>query len=326
MSTYGPTPATHPLAAWFIAVSCVACSAAAEEKPAVPRIAGPWWSIAGNPDLGPLTSDEQEPVDFGIWRAGDGTWQLWSCIRKTKEEGHTRLFFGWEGDELTETDWKPLGIVMRGDPDHGEHPGGLQAPYVVRHDGLWHMFYGDWESICLATSKDGKNFRRASISGAGPQLFSEGEGNKTRDPMLLKVGDTWHCYYCAMPGQGGIFVRRSKSLSDWSKSKPQKVCAGGAPGQKWWNAECPHVVHHEGYFYLFRTSNYKSKPRTTVYRSRDPLDFGVDDDTKIVAALPVAAPEIIFHRGKYHLAALKPQLDGIRIAALEFRAAERDGK
>jgi hypothetical protein len=40
----------------------------------IPLIEGEWWQVAGNPDLGVLGSDEQEPVDFGIWAAADGTW------------------------------------------------------------------------------------------------------------------------------------------------------------------------------------------------------------------------------------------------------------
>jgi hypothetical protein len=47
----------------------------------IPRIDGDWWQIAGDPDLGEYTSEKQQPVDFAIWQAADGTWQLWSCIR-----------------------------------------------------------------------------------------------------------------------------------------------------------------------------------------------------------------------------------------------------
>ncbi len=53
----------------------------------MPVIEGDFWQIAGNPDLGGLTGERQQPVDFGIWQARDGTWQLWSCIRGTK--------YGW---------------------------------------------------------------------------------------------------------------------------------------------------------------------------------------------------------------------------------------
>ena len=49
----------------------------------VPRISGDWTTIAQSPDLGALTGEKQQPVDFGIWQAADGTWQLWSCVRGT---------------------------------------------------------------------------------------------------------------------------------------------------------------------------------------------------------------------------------------------------
>lgn len=201
--------------------------------PKVPQIDEQGWrQIAGNPDLGELTSEKQEPVDFAIWQAADGTWQLWSCIRNTKEAGVTRLLHRWEGQKLSDENWKTMGIAMRGDTNYGERPGGLQAPYVVRLDDEFLMFYGDWVNICLATSQDGKQFERASISGNGPQLFNEGEGNNARDAMLIDVDGLWHCYYSAMPDdRGAMFVRRSTNLRDWSKSEPVKVVAGGSPGR-----------------------------------------------------------------------------------------------
>src|SRR6266566_2834108 len=80
---------------------------------AQPRIAGDWWQIAGDPDLGELTATNQQPVDFGLWQAADGAWQLWSCIRKTKEPGNTRLFHRWESARLTDNHWKPMGKIGR---------------------------------------------------------------------------------------------------------------------------------------------------------------------------------------------------------------------
>jgi hypothetical protein len=59
-----------------------------EEPLFAPRIDGPWWTVSGDPDLGEWTSERQQPVDFGVWQAGDGTWQLWSCIRNTPRSRH----------------------------------------------------------------------------------------------------------------------------------------------------------------------------------------------------------------------------------------------
>jgi len=105
-----------------------------------PRLVGDWWKIAGDPDLGELTSTNQQPVDFGIWQATDGTWQLWSCIRATRETGRTRLFHRWEGSKLTDSDWKPMGIALRADAKFGVQPGGRRAPFGFRDRTGFVMF------------------------------------------------------------------------------------------------------------------------------------------------------------------------------------------
>ena len=61
-----------------------------QDQVLVPKVDGDFWQIAGDPDLGKYTLPKQQPVDFGIWQAADGTWQLWSCIRSTATPGKTR--------------------------------------------------------------------------------------------------------------------------------------------------------------------------------------------------------------------------------------------
>jgi hypothetical protein len=91
----------------------------------------PWWTVARNPDLGALTGEKQQPVDFAVWQAADGTWQLWSCIRHTKCGGKTRLFDGWEGKSLTDSDWTPVSIKMQAEPQHGYNP----LVFICRNGG-----------------------------------------------------------------------------------------------------------------------------------------------------------------------------------------------
>jgi hypothetical protein len=78
------------------------------------------------------------------------------------------------------------------------------------------------------------------------------------------------------------------------------------------------VAHESGYYYLFRTQRYGRSARTSIYRSEDPLDFGIEDDRCLVCVLPVAAPEIIRHGGRDYLASLLPGLKGIEIARLRW--------
>jgi len=293
----------------------------ADDAPLVPHIAGNWWQIAGDPDLGPLTSPGQQPVDFGIWQAADGTWQLWSCIRGTKEPGHTRLFYRWEGAKLTDPNWKPMGIALHADPTAGEAVGGLQAPFVFREAARWAMFYGGWDAICSASSADGKNFSRILDAGGHSTLFGS-QAENPRDPMVIRIGGLWHCYYTAhTKQQGADYCRTSADLRHWSE--PHLVACGGQSGEGPWSAECPFVVEFRpGSYYLFRNQVYGKDARCSVYFSHDPLDFGIDHDAgHFIGTLPCAAPEIIRHGDDFYIAALLPSLKGIQVAPLKWEKA-----
>lgn len=286
-----------------------------------PRISGEWWQVAGDPDLGAYTTPQQQPVDFGMWQARDGSWQLWSCIRHTACGGHTRLFYRWEGQDIRQENWEPKGIAMEARPELGETPGGLQAPHVILHDGIYYMFYGDWERICLARSTDGKSFERVLNERGQPDLFGGPYGN-TRDPMVLRVGDLFHCYYAGhledADPKAAVFCRTSRDLLRWSD--PTVVCAGGAAAQEtdWYggDCECPFVVQHKGAFVLFRNQRYGEDQLNTQYCSPDPLDFCLNDDRYLVGTLPIAAPEIVQDGEQAYVAALLPSLKGIRVAPL----------
>ncbi|MBN2410632.1 hypothetical protein JXQ31_02995 [candidate division KSB1 bacterium] len=294
----------------------------------IPKIDGDWWQIAGNPDLGQYTSEKQQPVDFGIWQASDGTWQLWSCIRHTNCGGNTRLFYRWEGKSLTDENWVPMGIAMEADTSFGEAPGGLQAPFVIQENNDYYMFYGDWGNICLAKSSDGKSFTRVLNEKNSPALFS-GPYSNTRDPMVVKIRDLYYIYYMGhnkdIKPHSAIFCRTSTDKLFWSE--PVMVSAGGRAGtmSDWWggDAECPFVLYKGGLFYLFRNQRYGEDNLNTQYCSPNPLNFGVDDDRYYIGTLKVAAPEIIHHDGQDYIAALLPGLDGIRIAKLDWEPGKK---
>ncbi|HCO93656.1 MAG TPA: hypothetical protein DIU00_06860 [Phycisphaerales bacterium] len=293
-----------------------------------PQIEGGWWQVAGNPRDHKYATERQEPVDFAVWQAVDGTWQLWSCIRGTTaggKNGKTRFFYRWEGQNLTDTDWKPMGIAMEADPSLGETPGGLQAPHVVKAGNTYHMFYGDWVNICHATSKDGKNFTRVIQANGKTGMFNEGDGEHARDPMVLKVGNRYHCYYTAhsmrSPAtnhRGVNYCRISTDLQNWGSSKI--VAEGSVYGKGPYCAECPHVIYlpEPKRYYLFNTQRYGRRQHATVFSSSDALHYGINDNRFEVATLPVAAPEIILLDGRYYIASLMPSLEGIQIAKLKW--------
>jgi len=84
------------------------------------------------------------------------------------------------------------------------------------------------------------------------------------------------------------------------------------------DCECPFVVERDGFFYLFRNLLYGPQNINAQFASRNPLAFGVGDDRCNIGTLRVAAPEIVLHKGQYYIAALEPNLDGIRVARLKW--------
>lgn len=143
--------------------------------------------------------------------------------------------------------------------------------------------------------------------------------------MMMRLGDLYYCYYTGHKKgaeyQSAIFCRTSHDLEHWSE--PMIVSAGGTPAKlgAWFgaDAECPFVLQKDGMFYLFRNQFYGRNNLNTQYASPNPLDFGVGSDRCRIGTLPVAAPEIICFDNQWYIAALKPGLDGIRIARLHWQ-------
>jgi hypothetical protein len=145
--------------------------------------------------------------------------------------------------------------------------------------------------------------------------------------MAIKIDGLWYVYSTCNPyDQGVIRCRTSPDLKNWSELTTT-VAAGGRSTAGKYSAECPQVVKHKGLYYLFRTEIYQPKPRTHVYVSTDPLNFGNNrDEWYYVTTLPLAAPEYVQHDGKEYLVYLNPTLDGIRAQSLGWSPAKPNGK
>ena len=302
--------------------------------PRVPAIDGEYWAIGTYPDLLEYTyssgegAGEHEVVDHAIFQSADGAWHLWACVRGLRIG---RLLYHWEGESLEHGPWQPRGVAMRAEAAYGESINDfygeewIQAPHVIVADGTYYMFYGGHNTemgecqICLAVSADGRAFSRHTDARGFSRVFT-GPG-EARDPMVLRVGDRYHCYYCGHDTGSRrpckVYCRTSDDLVTWSDYR--EVSWGGhSSGVGPWSAECPFVVHHEGYYYLFRTSEYRPPARTHVYRSRDPFDFGLGTDAKWVTTLRVAAPEIVQLDDQYYISTVEDLKGGVKLARLKW--------
>jgi hypothetical protein len=287
----------------------------------IPEVDGDWWSIAGIPDFGRYNREGQQPLDFAIWQATDETWQMVACCRRTGCGGKGRLFHRWQSRSLLDENWSPMGVFMEADPKFGETPGGLQAPNVIYHNGEYFLFYGDWFNICAASGSDGISFSRVLGVDGQSRAFLSGETTSNRDPHVMEYQGKFYLYYTGIiGGKGSIFCRVSDDLQTWGN--PVMVNCGGTSGSGLSDAECPFVIFHpdEQLFYLFRTHTLNGGERyaTSVYSSSDPLNFGIDNDDLMVAALPEEAVRLVQHEGRTYIAALKPDLTGMMMARMKW--------
>ncbi len=293
----------------------------ASENTLIPEVDGDWWSIAGNPDLGRYNREGQQPLDFAIWQAADQTWQMVACCRRTGCGGKGRLFHRWQSRSLLDENWSPMGVFMEADPEFGESPGGLQAPNVIKHDGEYFLFYGDWVNICAAYGSDGKSFHRQLGPERKSRIFPTCETTSNRDPHAMEYQSNFYLYYTGIIGEkGSIFCRVSDNLRDWNS--PVIVNSGGSSGSGPSDAECPFVIFQpdQQLFYLFRTHTLNGGERygCSVYSSPDPLHFGVDNDDHMITELPEEAVRLVQHEGQTYIAALKPDHTGMMMARMKW--------
>ena len=299
----------------------------AAPKPRKPVIASDWWRICEMPDLGELKGPEprrQHVVDHGFIQAAGGKWQLWACIRGTAV---SRLLYRWEGDSLDAGPWKPVGVAARAQEKYGEQirirDGQRQetmgAPFFLRENGRYYCFYHSG-GIRLLASADGIQYERAVDESGSNLLYPDGG----RDVMVLKIGDVYHGYSTISEARGEgrvisyVKLKTSRDMRHWGGGKI--VCRGGKDSTGGVAFESPFVVALDGYFYLFRASSTTFK--TYVYRSTDPTSFADNDDDKLIAELPIKAPEIIHHDGKWYISDLS-DFQGIKLARIQWQVDEQ---
>jgi hypothetical protein len=78
------------------------------------------------------------------------------------------------------------------------------------------------------------------------------------------------------------------------------------------------TTRHQDTIICCATKFYGRNAQFSVYRSKNPLDFGKDNDRYLIEKLPYAAPEVVEFEGQTFLAVLLPTLKGIQMAKLKW--------
>ncbi len=265
----------------------------------VPRLDGSWIQLLGRPQLEKWHSPEAEPVDFAIFRADDGSWQLISCIRKTTHPGSGRLLYRWSSPELNREGWKPEGIFLSSRSEWNHAEGRLQAPFHVKDEGMHYLFYNS-RGCHLMTSKKGIVFEPYGSQA----IFPMG-----RDVCILddrERSGKWIAYYTSPekginPATGDHTIRArtaSRLEGPWSDTAFETPPITPPPdGYKFVFAESPLVVKRGEYYYRFE--------QLSVYCSDDPLNWEDPPVANLAPGDPLKrlAPEIATFNGRDYLLA-----------------------
>jgi len=139
--------------------------------------------------------------------------------------------------------------------------------------------------------------------------------------MVLAHDGMYYSYATVTTSDGKrsyVIGSKSKDLKSWSKGVI--VREGGKGGTGPVASESPFVVALDGYFYLFRASSHDFK--TYVYRSDKPLEFGIDDDSNLIAEFRMKAPELLYENETWYISDLA-DFQGIELQKVKWPVDEQ---
>lgn len=207
--------------------------------------------------------------DHTFIRSEEGQWHLFGITHREPTNAQDEKFLAHATAPDLFGPWKKQPFVLPADGVLDETV--VWAPFVLRHDGLYWMYYcagGKEHSqyhIHLATSPDLFQWTRHP---ANPMVV---DGYDARDPMVLKHDEEWALYYAATStSSGGYHVVKASSSRDlvhWSP--PTEVFRSTAKGTYGGPTESPFVVERKGKYYLFVCTN-RGYNETAIYESETP--------------------------------------------------------
>lgn len=245
-----------------------------------------------------------------------GLWHLFGITHREPAKAMEEKFFAHATAQEITGPWTKQAPVMPVDEAIGETV--TWAPYVLRHEGQYWMFYcggGKDHSkyhIQLATSPDLFHWRRHS---ANPMVM---DGFDARDPMVMRHENEWILYYAATStprgGNHTVKAARGKDLVHWSNER--EIFRDAEVGTYGGPTESPFVVARNGRFYLFVCTNHGYN-ETAAYVSDTPFHF---EAANLAGKFAAHAAEIIqTPQGKWYASRAGWGQGGVYLAELTWR-------
>ncbi len=158
--------------------------------------------------------------------------------------------------------WERGAPILRPEDGADWERGGLYKSYLLRHDGVYYLFYNakdagtPWhEQIGVAMSRDLKTWHRHP----GNPIIRNGVPGQSLDsrfvsnPFVLRHGDQWAMYYfgIAKDGHSRELLALGDDLTHFEKVEEAMIDVGppGSIDEK--HAHKPAVIHHDGALYHF---------------------------------------------------------------------------
>jgi sucrose-6-phosphate hydrolase SacC (GH32 family) len=227
--------------------------------------------------------------DHTFIRADDGVWHLFGITHREPANAPEEKFFAHATAPDLFGPWTKRPFVLNVDEAEGERV--VWAPYVLRHAGLYWMYYcagGTAHSryrIHLALSPDLFHWKRHAEN---PMVI---DGYDARDPMVFRHGADWFLYYAATSAPAGgyhtVKAVSSHDLVHWSNTT--EVFRSDEKGTYGGPTESPFVVERDAHYYLFVCTNHGYN-ETAVYASETPIHWRQED---LVGKFPAHAAEVI---------------------------------
>jgi hypothetical protein len=254
----------------------------------MPVIRGPWFRIADYP--------ENHLNDFCLFKDQEGRWHVFGIMGTGTWDSEQSLFH-CSGPNL-HTRFTIHDPILTATPAHGLPPQ-KHAPFVVWHEGLYHLFYRRPPGTTIVA----RSKRLDQWPDLGEEVFAEMDA---RDVHILRIGDMFHMYYCQAAKidydtQSCILMRQSDDLHYWTVPVVVHYDTDNPTHHSY--LESPCVVQRPEGFYLFvRHRRLDEKTTTVVLFSTRPDRFPSGKRSWFCELNDVHAPEIAMDNGKYYIA------------------------